>query len=80
MTRSQTGKRKMSPAKKMEVELMVVAHLETVAGLFPFKSIDENDAENPDKTRFFISVDNRKTLGICGATEFKYTDVVSGGQ
>jgi len=36
--------------------------------------------ENEDETHFVFNMDNGKTLGLCGTTQVKYTDVVSGGE
>lgn len=78
--RAQTGKKILSPAKELEIEIAVASHLGTLCGLLESGKVDENDLGNADETHFIFDVDNGKTLGFSGCNDVKYADVVSGGE
>lgn len=80
VSRAQSGKHRMSPAKENEIEIQVAAHLGALSSLLTRGVVDENDLENADETHFVINVDNGRTLGFCGSSDVKYADVVSGGE
>lgn len=61
-SRAQTGKKRLSPAKEIELEKDVAYHLGQVYRMFRDKVVDENDAEIADETHFVIDMDNGTTL------------------
>lgn len=80
VSRARTGKHGVSPAKQMEIEIRVVAHLSSISGLLYSKSMDQNYVENAVETHFFITVENGHTLRFSEDKEVKYADVVSEGK
>lgn len=80
VSRSQSGKLQLSPAKQLEVEQEVARHLGKMKKGFESGEYDENHMSNADETHFIINMDNGKTMGFCGDKEVKYADVTSGGE
>lgn len=79
-SRAHRGKKKLSPAKELQIERDVARHLGILCRILRNKVVDENDIENADETHFMIDMDNGTTLGFAGDVEVKYADVVSGGE
>lgn len=79
VSRKQTGKLMVSPAKQEFIEREVAFHLGCMARQFRSGELDENNLENADETHFQINFDNGRTLGFSGEDDVKYADVVSGG-
>lgn len=80
VSRAHTGKYKLSPAKELQLEVEVAKHLGEMQRMLSDGSVDENDLGNADETHFQVNMDNGRTLGFAGATDVKYSDVVSGGE
>lgn len=77
VSRAQTGKLLVSPAKLEQIEREVAFHLGQVSREFRSGSLKEEDVFNADETHFVINMDNHKTLALKGDEHVKYADVVS---
>lgn len=80
VSRTQSGKLQISPAKQLEIEQEVARHLGRMKQGFENGDVDENNISNADETHFIFNMDNGKTLGFCGDEEVRYADVTSGGE
>lgn len=80
VSRTQTGKLKVSPEKTIALEKDVSRHLGILKRGFENGDFDEKLMSNADETHFIFNMDNGRTLGLTADEEVKYADVTSGSE
>lgn len=80
VVRGQTGKLCTSPEKILCVEKEVAFHMGFLRRGFDSGRFREEDMEVADEIHFVFNMDNGKTLGLGGCSDFEYADVASGGE
>ena len=70
----------MQPGKEAHIEMSVDYHMVELHRGFKSGELHEELICNIDETYFVISFENGRTLGFRGDDNFKYADVVSGGE
>lgn len=80
VSRTQTGKLLMSPAKREVINRKISYHLGQLRRDFLAGHINECDIFNADETHVVIHLKSNKTLAVRGDTAVKYADVVSGDE
>ena len=78
--RKKTGKLMVSAGKQRDIEKGVAYHLGCVKQLFGSGDLDENLVKNIDENNFLVNMDNRITITKKASKNFKYANVVSGGE
>ena len=80
VSRRQTGKLMVSPAKRELIERSIAAHLGWLKRMFDSNIFDERDIYNADETHLVMHMHNDRTLALRGDTHIKYADVISGDE
>ena len=78
VSRSQTGKLMVSPAKQELIEREVAFHLGSLKRDFDAGVLNEADIYKADETHFCIDQHDHRTLSRRSDSDVKYADVVSG--
>ena len=80
ISRSQSGKLKMSPEKTVQLEEEMERHLGRLNIGFNNGKFVEDDIGNADETHFQFDMTDGKTLGFTNDEEVRYADMTSGSE
>lgn len=78
VSRSQSGKLKLSPEKIMKLEKEVAFHLERLKRGCTDGELDQSCINNAEKTPLVCNMDYGRTLGFANDQGLRYSDVTSG--